>query len=139
MRHEEFYVESRKYFDGLVIRFSTYRKVLGGKITLNQALDSEIKMGKLGDFDHYRVAMIVYFYFKGLRETLDEVMVVRDELNEIVENYKQQYKTGYVDGSIWIERFQQLLESFDLKAKQFETQVASYVTDAYDIRKIGEK
>lgn len=50
LRHEELYVESRKYLDAMISHFLSYRMVIKGELTFNQALDMTIQQGQSRDF-----------------------------------------------------------------------------------------
>lgn len=130
LRHEELYVESRKYLDAMVSYFLPYRMVMKGELTFNQALDMTIQQGQSRDFQPHRVTMLIDLYFPELNPPFDEVMAVRDNLGRLVDGYKQQVKTGDPDGDRWFRLFQPLLESLEVKATQFENCVAALGRDA---------
>lgn len=130
LRHEELYVESRKYLDAMVSYFLPYRMVMKGELTFNQALDMTIQQGQSRDFQPHRVTMLIDLYFPELKPPFDEIMAVRGNLGRLVDGYKQQVKTGDPDGDRWFKLFQPLLESLDVKATQFENCVAVLGRDA---------
>ena len=127
MRHEELYIESRKYLNVIGGYFLPYRMVMKGELTFNQALDISIKQSS--DHQPHRVTMLIDLYFPELKKEFIEVMAIRDRLNELVNGYKEQYKTGNHDGSKWLELFQPDLELFCKKASKFEDSIAALSHD----------
>jgi len=123
LRHEELYVESRKYFDAIVIYYLPYRKVMEGELTFNQALDITIERSK-SDHQPHRVKMLIDLYFPELKAEFDELMAVLVILNKCVCGYKVQYKTGNLDGSKWLEVFQPTFESFGKKSTECADRIA---------------
>jgi hypothetical protein len=130
LRHEELYVESRKYLGAIVSYFLPYRMVMKGELTFNQALDMTIHQGQSRDHQPHRVTMLIDLYFPELKAEFDEVMAVRNKLVRLVDGYKQQYKTGDLDSGRWLKLFQPLLELLGTKATQFENRVAVFGRDA---------
>lgn len=128
-RHEQLYIESRRYFGDIVSYFLPYRSVMRGDMTYNQALDMTIAGGK-SNSDANRVFMLVDFYFPEFREDLQEVVRVRDQLNKIMGGFKEQYRTGDTDGTRWLELFQPAFEELAQKMEAFEERVAQQRTRA---------
>ncbi len=124
-RAEELYVESKKYLNALGAYFLPYKKAMKGELTFNQALDLTIDNGSKKDYDHHRITMIIDMYFPELEKPFNEIMVIRDHLIRIKNEYKEQYKTGNTDGEKWLKLLQVDLEEFSKKITEFEKLIAS--------------
>ena len=120
-RLEELYVTSNKYLDALIGYYLPYRMVMKGQLTFNQALDITIESKK--DYDPHRVTMLINMYFPEVKPAFDEILGLREKLNRIVDSYKEQYRTGVIDGSKYLEVFQPLLEKLDELAAGFHQHV----------------
>jgi len=123
---EELYVISDKYFNTLISHFLPYRTVMKGELTFNEALDLNIDT-KL-NFDVQRVSMIIHMYFPKLENSYDEILKVREELNEIIFHYGEQYKNGNQDGSKWLLSFQPDLELISKKMQNFRDELRECLT-----------
>jgi hypothetical protein len=122
-RHEQLYIECRRYFGDIVSYFLPYRSVMRGDMTYNLALDMTIADGKSSS-DANRVFMLVDFYFPEFKDDLLEVVRVRDQLNKIMSGFSEQYRTGDTDGARWLELFQPAFEELAEKMEAFEERVA---------------
>lgn len=118
-RLEELYILSDKYFNTLVSHQLPLRIVMRGEMSFNDALDLHIEWGKEKKFDYQRLDMIIEMYFNELQEPYNEVLKIRDELNNISEGYKNQYKTGDYDGKRWLDLFQPKLEQLTQETENF--------------------
>jgi hypothetical protein len=118
-RLEELYVISNKYLDMQVTRFLPYRALMMGQITYDQALDMALKNGAKKDFEPHRVMMLIDLYFSSIKPSFQEIIDIRNKLNEIIEGHKEQYKSGDKDGSKWLKLFQPLYEEFAQKSDGF--------------------
>ena len=118
-RLEELYVLSNKFLDRLVSRYVPYRAVMMGQISYDQALDMALEHGSKRDFEPHRVTMLIDLYFPSIKPDFQEILTIRDKLNNIVECHKEQYKTGDTDGSKWLTLFQPLFEELAKKANSF--------------------
>jgi hypothetical protein len=116
---EELYVASNKFLDMQVTRFLPYRAVMMGQISYDQALDMALKNSSQKDFEPHRVTMLIDLYFSSIKPSFQEIIDIRNKLNEIIEGHKEQYKSGNTDGSKWLELFQPLYEEFAKKADAF--------------------
>ncbi|MBL0687394.1 MAG: hypothetical protein JJV94_06180 [Sulfurospirillum sp.] len=126
-RLEELYILSDKYFNTLVSHQLPLRMVMKGEISFNDALDLQIERGKEKKFDYNRVNMIIEMYFNELQEPYSEVLKIRDELNNISEGYKNQYKTGDYDGRKWLDLFQPKLELLTQKTGNFKNKLTKFI------------
>lgn len=122
-RLEELYVESKRYQNHLCSHYFPYRQVMQGELTFNQALDLTISSGEKVKFDPNRVTLLIHMYFPEVQPAFDDIMTVREKLNEIISGYKWQYKSGNTDGRKWLEEFQPLLELLSKKCGDLDDEV----------------
>jgi len=122
-RLEELYVESKKYLNHLFSHYLPYREVMNGALTFNQALDLTIRNGENVNFDPNRVTLLIHMYFPEVQPAFDEIMTVREKLNEIIRGYKEQYNNGQLDGTKWVGAFQPLLVALSEKCAVFDGEV----------------
>ncbi|WP_304546107.1 hypothetical protein [Sulfurimonas microaerophilic] len=117
---EELYIVSNKYFNTLISHQLPYRMVMEGELTFNQALDLIIEWGEKKDYEPQRLTMLINMYFPELKKQYDEILKIRNSLNDIKNAYKEQYKSGDIDGTKWLELFQPKLELLAEKTTEFE-------------------
>lgn len=117
---EDLYLVSHKYFNTLLSHQLPYRQVMEGELTFNQALDLVIELGAKKDFEPQRVTMLIHMYFPELKNDYNKILKIRDNLAAITNGYKEQYKTGNIDGSQWLDLFQPEIELLAEKTTQFE-------------------
>jgi hypothetical protein len=126
-RLEELYILSDKYFNTLVSHQIPLRMVMKGEMSFKDALDLHIEWGKENKFDYKRVNMIIEMYFNELEEPYKEVLKIRDDLNDISEGYKEQYKNGDYDGKRWLKLFQPKLEQLTQKTESFRKKLTELI------------
>jgi len=124
---EELYIISDKYFNALTSHFIPYRTVMKGELTFNEALDLDIDRDL--NFDVQRVPMIIHIYFPNLENSYNEILKIREELNEIIFHYGEQYKNGNHDGSQWLLHFQPALELISKKMQKFRDELRECLTN----------
>lgn len=122
-RLEELYTASKKYLNTLCSYYLPYRQVMKGELTFNQALEVTIQTGEKVSYDPGRVTMLIHMYFPEIQPAFDEIMQVRDELNEVLFGYKEQYKQGDTDGREWLLAFQPLLELLSKLCDNFDKNI----------------
>lgn len=118
---EELYVSSNKYLNSVFTYFLPYKMTMTGELTFNQALDYTVEQGNKNDIEPHRVTMLIKMYFSELQPAFEEIMLLRNNLNKIIQAFKYQYKSGDTDGSEFLTLFQpkfeelaKLIENFDL-------------------------
>lgn len=124
-RLEELYVIANKYLGTLVGHYLPFRMVMYGELTFNQALDINIEMGSKTDYESHRVEMLIELYFPDIKPEFNRMMEIREKLNDLVDSYKQQYKTGNTDGSRWLAVFQPLLEQLGKLSEEFKGHIVN--------------
>ncbi|MBJ6750737.1 hypothetical protein [Geomonas anaerohicana] len=122
-RLEELYVESKRYLNHLCSYYLPYRQVMKGELNFNQALDLTISSAENAKFDPNRVTLLIHMYFPEVQLAFDDIMTIREKLNDIVSGYKKQYKGGNSDGRNWLKEFQPLLELLAKKCGDFDDEV----------------
>lgn len=100
-----------------------------GQISYDQALDMALKNSSQRDFEPHRVTMLIDLYFSPIKPSFQEIIDIRNKLNEIIEGYKEQYKSGDTDGSKWLKLFQPLYEEFAKKADGFSKVITNVKYD----------
>lgn len=124
-RLEELYILSNKYLNRLVGYYLPYRMVMKGELTFNQALDITIEDGSKKEYDPHRVTMLIHMYFPEVKPAFDEIMAIREKMNKIISDYKEQYKRGDIDGSRWLVKFQPLLSKIGILADSFDKNIVN--------------
>jgi len=125
-RHEQFYVDCRKYFSDIVCYFLPYQSAMRGDISFNTALDMTAKNGVPSGYDHNHVLMLVDFYFPEFKEEFDAIMETREQLNKIMSGFREQYSAGDTDGSKWLRLFQPEYEKLGQQMEAFEERIAGH-------------
>ena len=79
-RGEELYELIDKWLNYLAGYYFRRVSVMQGKLTYNQCLDMDIKNSKDNSYNFGRIEMIIDVYFPSIRNTYDEVITDRDEI-----------------------------------------------------------
>jgi len=122
-RLEELFIISNKYFHTLVMHYLPFRMVMRGEITFNKALDMTIGWGREREYNPDRVRMLLNMYFPELLPEFNKILDLREKLNDIVHGFKEQYKSGNLDGSKWLEIFSPLFEKLGTLTTEFDKHV----------------
>lgn len=88
-RLEELYQLVDVWAGKLVVHHATYRRVMEGKLTYNQALDVTIDSES---FDSARLFTLAELYFSESHLLLEKIKSLRNELSEIQHEYKERYR-----------------------------------------------
>ena len=75
-----------------------------GKYSFNDYLDMIIDKKQNPNVEFARVEMMVDVYFPTIRPAYDELCACREDINETISTYKQQYKSGIIDGHSYIPK-----------------------------------
>lgn len=108
-----------------VIHHTTYRRVMDGQLTYNQALDITIKSES---FDSARLFTLAELYFPDSHEMLDKIKRYRDELSDIQHVYKEQYREigPNAEGEKYSALLTKKLMEFNEAIDQYKASLAKY-------------
>jgi hypothetical protein len=126
---EDLFIVSHKYFNVLVTYHLPFKMVMKGEITFDQAHDLIIEWGNKKDYEPQQVTMLIAMYFPELKQDFEEIMEIQGTLVDVIESYKEQYKTGDIKGNKWFVLFQPKLELLAKKTTQFEEKLTKIKID----------
>lgn len=67
--------------------------------------------------------MLIQMYFPDVYPHFNEIIEIREKLNDILSGYKAQYKQGNTDGRKWLKDFQPLLEEMAHLCDNFDKHI----------------
>lgn len=126
-RLEELYSLVGRWAGDVVIHHTTYRKVMEGELTYNQALDFMIN--KKLSVDANRMFTLAELYFPSAHKALEELKQMRDEAASIQSDFKRVHKQ---DGQLSREHSRALtvvLEKFNAAIEKYLTELSAHAKD----------
>ena len=126
-RLEELYSLVSRWANEVGIHHLTYRRVMDGDLTYNQALDITIKHKPAVDAN--RMFTLAELYFPSAHESLQSLKSFRDEAAAIQSSFKQAYKMDGQPSKKHSQALTLLLGEFDLAAKKYQEALAAYAKD----------
>ena len=124
LRLEELYMLIEKWANSLVTHHSTYRKVMNGALTYNQALDITIE--SKSKFDTQRLFTLAELYFPRCHETLNNIKSIRDQAADIQEDFKELYRETGSGSSIHAEELTNTLIMFSHEISKYKSELSEY-------------
>ncbi|MGO8865994.1 MAG: hypothetical protein ACLQME_05780 [Alphaproteobacteria bacterium] len=124
---EALYLAIERYNRALSSYFVPHYDVIKNKITWNELLDIQIKgrgsagRDSAGALD--TTIMLINVYFTELKPHLDHYSAARENIHEIIADYKRAYKKGDTDGIRWFKPFDEGLRELDRSAEAFKQAV----------------
>jgi hypothetical protein len=128
IRLEELYSLIGRWANEVGTHHLTYRKVMEGDLTYNQALD--ITINNKSPIDANRMFTLAELYFPSAHGSLGELKKLRDQMAEIQTNFKLAYKE---DGGLSEQHAQALtllLQKFNSAIKSYQAELAAHAADA---------
>lgn len=124
-RLEELYQLVDTWAGRIVVHHITYRKIMKGQITYNQAFDITIDSEK---FDSARLFTLAELYFPDSHELLENIKNIRDELSIIQDNYKERYKEKgpAAEGEKYSNLLTKKLMEFNKVIDSYKSSLANY-------------
>ncbi len=124
-RLEELYQLVDVWAGKFVAHHITYRQVMDRQITYNEALDITLNSPS---FESARMFTLAELYFPDSHELLEKIKIVRDELSEIQDEYKEQYrKIGPgAEGEVYSDLITKKLDEFNRVVDLYKSTLASY-------------
>lgn len=89
-RLEELYSLVGRWAGEAVIHHTTYRKVMDGELTYNQALDLVVQ--QKSSVDANRMFTLAELYFPAAHEALQQLKALRDDAASVQSSFKASYK-----------------------------------------------
>ncbi len=126
-RLEELYSLIERWAGHAGVHHVTYRKVMEGELTYNQALDFTIKNG--APVDAHRMFMLADLYFSSAHDALQELKDLRDQAAAIQSSFKEAYKQGETTSRDHAAALTEILERFDAAVKKYKSALAAYAKD----------
>lgn len=126
-RLEELYSSIDGWSGSLVVHHLTYRKVMEGDLTYNQALDITIKSGQ--SLDAKRMFTLADLYFPTAHKALQELKELRDQAAAIQSSFKEEYRKGIVTSEKHAKAITEVLERFNEAVTNYKSELAAYAQD----------
>ncbi len=126
-RLEELYSLIGRWAGEVVIHHTTYRKVMEGELTYNQALDLSIK--NKPSIDANRMFTLAELYFPSAHQALEELKELRDKAASIQTNFKQKYREDGSPSEKHAELLTEVLEAFSLAVHKYERELSAHAKD----------
>jgi len=126
-RLEELYTSIEGWAGHLVVHHITYRKVMDGDLTYNQALDITLKSEKT--LDAKRMFTLADLYFPMAHKELQELKDLRDEAAAIQSSFKEIYRQSGATSEQHARAITEVLERFNVAVANYKAALASYAQD----------
>lgn len=127
-RLEELYSLVDRWAGQVVIHHVTYRKVMEGELTYDQALDFTIQH-RDNQIDAARMFTLADLYFPSAHEELQELKDLRDRAAAIQSSFKEAYKQGEITSRQHAEMLSKLLERFSVVIRNYKMALAEHATN----------
>lgn len=127
-RLEELYQLVDEWAGKIVVHHTTYRKVMDGLITYNQALDVTIQ-GE--SFNAARLFTLAELYFPSCHDHLEKIKSIRDDMADIQYGYRERYRDHgpSVDGTKFSELLTKKLERFNCEIDNYKFSLSKYARE----------
>jgi hypothetical protein len=126
-RLEELYSSIDGWSGSLVVHHITYRKVMEGDLTYNQALDITIKSGQ--SLDAKRIFTLADLYFPTAHKALQELKELRDQAAAIQSSFKEEHRKGMLTSEKHAMAITEVLDRFNKAVTNYKAALAAYAQD----------
>lgn len=126
-RLEELYTSIESWSGDLVVHHVTYRKVMEGELTYNQALDLTLKRERT--LDAKRMFTLADLYFPKAHSALQELKELRDKAAAIQSSFKEVYRQSGTASRHHAKEITEVLERFDMAVTNYKAALAEYAKD----------
>jgi len=99
-RGEELYGLLHEWKNGFEALCLIQLSVMRGEMSYNEGLDLQTKDNKEVDFG--RLQMLMAIYFPGFQQRYDELLLLRDKVSKIAQNFRRSYIQGHTDGKAYV-------------------------------------
>lgn len=126
-RLEELYSLIEDWAGYLVVHHITYRKVMVGDLTYNQALDITIKSEKT--LDANRMFTLADLYFPTAHKALQELKELRDRAAAVQSDFKEAYRKSGATSQQHAKAITDVLERFNVAVADYKAALTKYAQD----------
>lgn len=123
-RLEELYSLVGRWAAEVVIHHVTYRKVMDGELTYNQALDLTLK--NKSSVDANRMFTLAELYFPSAHGALQELKTLRDNAAAIQSSFKQSYKQDGEPSREHSKVLTDILEKFSTAIDKYKIELSAH-------------
>lgn len=124
-RLEELYQLVEKWAGTFITHHVTYRKVMEGTLTYNQALDLTIDRKK--DINAARMFTLAELYFPDCHEKFEEIKSLREVASDIQFDFRELYRNTGESSEQHAKGITEALELFNAAVDQYKKQLSEYV------------
>jgi hypothetical protein len=126
-RLEELYTLVDKWAGELVTHHVTYRKVMEGELTYNEALDFTIRHKP--ELDVARMFTLAELYFPSAHVELAEIKTLRDKASAVQSSFKQKYKEDGQPSKVHADALTQVLEKLNVAFHKYQRALSGHAKD----------
>lgn len=126
-RLEELYSLVGRWAGEVVMHHATYRKVMEGELTYNEALD--ITLNHKSTVDANRMFTLAELYFPTAHDALQSLKSLRDEAASIQIDFKSLYKRDGNPSRIHADRLTLVLGRFGDSITQYQLKLSAQAKD----------
>ena len=126
-RLEELYSLIGRWAGEVVVHHVTYRKVMEGELTYNQALDITLK--NKASVDANRMFTLAELYFPSAHDALEELKALRDKAADVQGSFKASYKVNGQPSERHARLITEVLEKFNAAVGKYEQSLSAYAQD----------
>lgn len=126
-RLEELYSSIESWAGHLVVHHITYRKVMEGDLSYNQALDVTLKSKKT--LDAQRMFTLADLYFPRAHNALQELKELRDKAAAIQSSFKEAYRQREATSEEHAKAITEVLACFHVAVTNYKAALAAYAQD----------
>jgi len=127
VRLEELYTLGSRWSGEVVMHHVTYRKVMEGLLTYNQALD--ITIGKASAADANRMFTLADLYFPTARKTFGRLKGLRDEASLLQAEFKEIYRHSGAQSPEYAAALTKVLEAFNVAVEEYKQSLSAHAMD----------
>lgn len=124
-RLEELYQLIDQWASSFAGHHVTFRRVMEGVLTYNQALDLTISSER--NVDAARMLTLAELYFPECHAQLEEIKSIREDASQIQAEFKEQYRHSGTPSEIHARRITEVLMRFNATVELYKKQLSEYV------------
>lgn len=124
MRLEELYQLIDQWAGSFVIHHATYRRVMEGRLTYNQALDLTVTSKR--NVDAARMFTLAELYFPECHERLEMIKSIRDEASQIQTEFMEEYRLSGSPSESHVRDITAVLNRFNIAVDLYKEQLSEY-------------
>jgi hypothetical protein len=120
---EELYSLVARWSGEIVIHHVTYRKVMEGELSYNQALDITINGSPV---DAHRMFTLAELYFPGAHDALQRMKKLHEDAAAIQGSFKAAYKQGETTSDRHADLLTEVLKEFSAAVDEYQRRPSAY-------------